>query len=219
MGGYPAIQVLVDDRERGGAAARALEAHPGVLLRYRRLRVGDFVVNGTLLVERKTLPDLVASIEDGRLFRQAAAMAGQPLRSALILEGRALDLGMKRQAIQGALLTVTLGFGIPVLRALDGAETAGLLVMAADQAGRAARGLHPRPGRRPGAKRRAQAWVLQGLPGVGPFRAERLLAAFGDVASILTADPAQLADVPGIGPGIAAGIAWVARERPPAYRG
>ncbi|MCU7905326.1 MAG: hypothetical protein KZQ76_05595 [Candidatus Thiodiazotropha sp. (ex Epidulcina cf. delphinae)] len=37
----------------------------------RRLEVGDYEVDGRFLVERKTLHDLITSIKDSRLFRQA----------------------------------------------------------------------------------------------------------------------------------------------------
>jgi ERCC4-type nuclease len=39
-----------------------------------------------LLFERKTLPDLVASIADGRLFKQALRLVNAKLPAAMILE-------------------------------------------------------------------------------------------------------------------------------------
>ena len=205
------VRVVVDDRERGCAAALALEAMPDVACECRRLDLGDYLVDGQLLVERKTLTDLVASITDGRLFRQAYALATHEARPLLILEGAAAeiaDCGMRREAIQGALVTVTVVWGVPVLRALDGAESARLMLYAARQLRRAATGMVFRPGRRPRGRKRAQLRVLLGLPGIGQKRAERLLDAFGTVAAVVTAGPKALRAVEGIGKDTAAGIRW-----------
>jgi ERCC4-type nuclease len=205
------VPVVVDDRERGGAAALALAAMPEVVCEVRRLDLGDYEVDGQLLVERKRLPDLVASIEDGRLFRQACRLARSTLRPLLLLEGSAAELAgcrMRREAIQGALITVSLVWGIPVLRAVDGAESARLMLFAARQLRRAAGGAVFRPGRRPRGKKRAQLRVLQGLPGVGKMRAERLLAAFGTVEAVMAATEPALREVEGIGAETAAGIRW-----------
>lgn len=137
-----------------------------------------------LLIERKPLPDLVASIKDGRLFGQAHRLAGWPLWKAFILEGTATDLagsGMRREAIQGALIALTLYLGILLLRSQDPTETAQLMLFAARQGRSMATGSVPRPGRRPRGKARIQARVLQGLPGgdcSGRSVCWRLLAAW-----------------------------------------
>jgi len=173
------------------------------------------------LVERKTLSDLVASIKDGRLFRQGCRLATSPLWTVLILEGTGKDLassGMRREAIQGALMTITLFLGIPLLRSMNLEETARLMVLAARQRRRFADGPLPRRGRRPRGKYRIQARVLQGLPGVGPERARRLLDRFGSLEAALTADVEQLASVRGIGKGTAEAIRWAVDEPAAFYR-
>lgn len=214
---YPGlpISILIDDRERGCAAAAGLEALPEFSCTYARLDVGDYLVDGKLVVERKTLRDFVASIEDGRIFRQAWRMAGSEWRPLLILEGRARELdgcGMRREAMQGALLTVSLIWGIPVLRSLGGSETAGLILFAARQLRRASRGVVFRPGRRPTGKRRAQLWILQGLPSVGPRRAEALLKRFQNVEAAMVADEAALMEIRSIAKKTAHGIRWAVSE-------
>lgn len=45
----------------------------------------------------------------------------------------------------------------------------------------------------------AKLYVLQGLPGIGPALAQRLLARFGSVERVITADEAALMQVRGIG--------------------
>jgi fanconi anemia group M protein len=43
------------------------------------------------------------------------------------------------------------------------------------------------------------AYLVEGLPGVGPRRARLLLAHFGTPAAVMCASPEELAQVPGIG--------------------
>jgi len=54
---------------------------------------------------------------------------------------------------------------------------------------------------------------LQGLPGVGPERAERLLDRFGSVEAAISASSDELQSVDGIGVNIADKIRWVVSER------
>ncbi len=141
------FSVVADDRESAGAVLAALRRRAGVQVRVERLPVGDYRVDEALLFERKTLLDLVASIKDGRLFTQGLRLANAPLRAALILEGRSQDLAesqMRREAIQGALVALTLFLGLPLLRSMDPEETASLILFAARQ-GRAVRGRHAAP--------------------------------------------------------------------------
>jgi ERCC4-type nuclease len=208
-------KIVVDDREAPGAVLEALRRDESVHLSVQRLPVGDYRVDDALLFERKTLPDLVASIKDGRLFAQGLRLTRAPLRAAIILEGRSQELAdsrMRREAIQGALVTLTLFLGIPLLRSMDPEETAGLILLAARQGRAHASGLLPRKGTRPRGKSRVQGRILQGLPGVGPERARRLLERFGTIEDVFTASADALASVPGIGKATAEAIRWAVEE-------
>jgi len=193
---------------------------PKVRVTVSRLKLGDYRVDGRLLVERKTLLDFALSVLDGRLFTQAARLAASGIPVALILEGKATDLAasrIRREALQGALVSVSLVFGIPVLRSVGPEETAKLMLYAANQLRAATTGALPRPGRRPKGKRRTQLALLQGLPGVGPRRARQLLDAFGTVEAVLRTDAAALEALPGIGQKTAQAIRWAVTEAAAEY--
>ena len=114
------IQVVIDDRGTNDTVVETLRSIPDVQVEIRRLALGDYEIDGRLLFERKTLADLSASITDGRLFQQACRLASSTLSKALILEGTSRDIpegGVRREAIQGALVHVTLFLGILILRA------------------------------------------------------------------------------------------------------
>ena len=210
------LRIIVDDRERAdGKVLTALAARDDVTVEIARLEVGDYRIERRVVVERKTAADFAASLIDGRLFQQAAALALAPERAVLALEGRDQewrDTGVRREALQGALITIGVFFGVAVLHADAPEETARLLVYLGRQARRTAQGGLPRPGYRPKGKRARQLFLLQGLPGVGPERAARLLERFGSVQAVVAASADDLATVDGIGEKTAAKMRWAVEE-------
>jgi ERCC4-type nuclease len=214
------IRIVADDREEAGGVIAELRARRDVALEVRRLPVGDYLVEERFAVERKTLADFACSVVDARLFKQAAALVQGARRAVLVLEGTAADLGAggaSRESLQGALITVSVFYGLAVLRARDAAETARLLVYLGRQAQRFASGSLPRPGYRPKGKRARQLFVLQGLPGIGPERAARLLERFGSVQAVAAASADDLASVDGLGETTATRIRWAMEESPGQY--
>lgn len=206
----PVIQIIADHRESGCGVIEALMAMPEVEVKVQTLPLGDYLADRSLLFERKTLIDLAASIVSGRFFSQACRMAERRKRPVWILEGTAKDLassGMSRESIQGAIITLTVILGIPVLRSLDPAETARLILYTGRQVRRAIPS-NPvyRQGYRPKGKRKRQIFILQGLPGIGPKRATDLLVKFGSVEAVMRASAEELEFVRGIGPTRAARI-------------
>jgi ERCC4-type nuclease len=57
-----------------------------------------------------------------------------------------------------------------------------------------------RYGRKPKRLATRRLFLLQGLPGVGPALASRLLQQLGSIRSVVTADIDTLQQVPGVGP-------------------
>jgi len=213
------VRVVADDREEKGGVIEALRGMEDVDVEVRRLTVGDFIVEERFAVERKTLADFAVSVVDARLFKQAAALVQGARRGVLVLEGTLTEpgaAGVSRESLQGALITVSVFYGLAVLRSRDPVETARLLLYLGRQSQRFAQGSLSRPGYRPKGKRARQLFVLQGLPGLGPGRAAKLLDHSGSVQAVAIAAAAELASVPGIGETTAAGIRWALEETPPA---
>jgi len=207
--------VLADDREAASPVPTALRQNPAVDLRFQRLSVGDYEVDHRCVFERKTLADFAGSLIDGRLFVQAQRLARLETPAAIILEGRGSQLAathVRREALQGAMISLSIIFHLPVLRALDSAETARLILYGAQQLRRHQWMESHRFGRRPKRKRRLQLHILQGLPSIGPRRAEQLLQQFGSVQAIMVATQERLEQVEGVGPKTAAAIRGVLNE-------
>lgn len=199
----PAV-IEVDDREARSGVAAALEALGGVTVHFCRLVAGDYCVAGRCVIERKTVADFAASLMDGRLFRQAAMLSRAEHATAVILEGRWSDLvgrSIRREALQGAMVSLSVVFALPVLRSLDPGETARLLLYAGQQLSRVTDGTAAvRRGFRPRGERRRRLFILEGFPGIGPRRAAQLLDRFGTVASVMQASEEDLLALPGMGP-------------------
>lgn len=215
------IPIIVDDREQQSPVVSALAEYEGVELSARRLTVGDYWVNQQLLFERKTLPDLMQSIIDGRLFRQAIRLASSDSSPILVLEGTHYDPeapAVSREAVQGALISISLILGIPVLRSLSSQETAWLMLCADKQVRRIIEGGIHRPGYRPKGRRKRQLFILQGLPGIGRDKAELLLEVFGSVEKVFTAGYEDLLEVKGIGRTTAQRIRDMVQEVASDYR-
>lgn len=200
----PPIVIEADDREARSGVAAALASLGGVSVRFRRLAAGDYCVAGRCVIERKTVADFAASVMDGRLFRQAARLNRGEHAAAVILEGRWSDLvgwSIRREALQGAMVSLSVVFALPVLRSLDAGETARLLLYAGQQLSRVTEGTAAvRHGFRPRGERRRRLFILEGLPGIGPRRAAQLLDRFGTVACVMQASEEDLLALPGMGP-------------------
>jgi len=206
------INIIADDRENKNDVINSLSGNENVDVTIQRLSKGDYQIEDRVIVERKTLKDFAVSIIDGRLFRQMVRLANSTSMGVLILEGTAgdiADLKMTRESIQGALITVSLILGIPVLRSKNPSETARLIVYIGRQIESMARGGIQRHGYRPKDRRRRQLYILQGLPGIGPEKAGRLLDRFGSVEAAISASNSDLLSVDGIGKSIADKIRWV----------
>jgi DNA excision repair protein ERCC-4 len=214
------INIIADDREHKSEVIKSLMDIENVEVCIRRLPMGDYQVENRVIVERKTLKDFAVSIIDGRLFKQMIRLANSTFTGVLILEGTVsdtVDMGMTRASMQGALITVSIILGIPVLRSKAPSETARLIVYIGRQIESLAGGGMQRHGYRPKTKRKRQLFILQGLPGVGPERAGRLLDNFGNVEAAISASSSELQTVDGIGKSIADKIKLAVSEEMKPY--
>ena len=214
------LSIVADDRERASGIPDLLCSYDELDLIVARLRSGDYLVDGSVLIERKTVSDLALSIIDTRLFKQAARLNKSSYRSAFIIEGSPSQLassGLTRESLQGALISLTLIFNIPVFRSLDKEETARILVYIARQLRHRGKGLYNRVKRKPKTQKARQLRILQTFPGIGKDRAQSLLRQFGSLEKCVTASRDELMKVDGIGRKTAEAIRGVVSEAKAPY--
>ncbi len=203
------VDIVADVRERPSETFAALESRCDVAMTVVTLEFGDYSVAGQVSFERKTADDLGRSIIDGRLFRQMSKLRRLADRPVLLVEGllpQTTPSGVPWRAVRGALVSVAVIFGVPVLMTECPHESAELIVAAARQLKRSTSLGYARPGYRPRGWRRRSLFILQGLPNVGPARAQALLDAFGSTGAVMAAGLESLASVDGIGEVVAASI-------------
>src|SRR2546428_4444591 len=158
--------------------------------------------DGGIVIERKMYADFAMSLTDGRLFPQAAALARSPHRAVVLLEGpkppRMPDV--HPHALKGAIVSLAVMWRLPVIQARSPEESLYVLQLLADQLARTEPGILQRYDRKPKRLASRKIYMLQGLPGVGPALANRLLLQFGSVERVITADRSMLVEARGIGP-------------------
>jgi DNA excision repair protein ERCC-4 len=196
------FRLVIDRRERQSRLSELAIASGIFDVEIKTLGSGDFIVENSILIERKSGADFLASIVDGRLFQQAAIMVRHPLRALFLLEGPD-DFGaggFHPHARLGACISLAATWGLPLISSRNPEESLVALRLLAEQAQAPARLQLHRPGYRPKRIHSRKSFILQGLPGVGPALAESLLKHFGSLQKVMSADSAQLRQVRGCGP-------------------
>lgn len=195
-------QLSVDHSERHSALLELARRCRAFDVRMVHLDTGDYLIDDQVLVERKTIGDFVASLVDGRLFPQTARLAHSSYRSLLMIEGpRSPSMpNVHPHAVEGAVVSLAAMWRLPVLHSPEPEHSLLILRLLADQVTRSHQPVLRRFGRKPKRHASRRLFVLQGLPGVGPALASRLLDHFGSIERVVSADASALAEVPGIGP-------------------
>lgn len=195
-------RVQVDHSERDAQLLERLRQSDGFEVRMVRLTIGDYLIDDEVLIERKTMADFSASLVDGRLFPQAARLARDSRRTLMLIEGppAALMPDVHPHAVQGALASLAAMWRLPVLHTVDAEDSLRVIRFLATQVDGSRERTLRRYARKPKRLASRRLFVLQGLPGVGPALAVRLISQLGSVRNVLTADINQLQQVRGVGP-------------------
>ena len=131
------FSLKIDYRERSSGIEKAIETNALPLIyEFTHLKTGDYLLENKIIIERKTIPDFLNSLKSGRLFNQAYRLAKSNTCSVIIIEGNKSSADkslMKRSAIQGSLVHLTIFLGIPVLRSNNIKETLKLFISIGNQ--------------------------------------------------------------------------------------
>jgi Fanconi anemia group M protein len=209
------VKVIVDYRERRSGIVELL-SQALVEVEVKPLKQGDFIINHSITIERKTGKDFIISLMNGRLFRQASRLKRFAQIPILLLEGNPYptDIPIAPSALKGAIISLNTHFYLPIIYSRHLNDTVNILKLIGSQQTRYRSGVLRRSGSPPKDHRNRQLYLLQGLPEVGPILAKRLLNHFGSVNSILNASEMELTAVPGVGQGVANAIVCVLRDTP-----
>jgi DNA excision repair protein ERCC-4 len=201
-------ELRVDPSEQHAALLDLARQCDDFDVRMEHLTVGDYCLDRGIVVERKTHADFAVSLVDGRLFPQAAKLARCPHRPIILIEGPrpARMPDVHPHALKGAIVSLAVMWRLPVLYARDPEDSLRILRCLADRLRSSDDGVLKRYDRKPKRLASCKLYMLQGLPGVGPALAHRLLQKFGSIERVVTADEAALMRVRGVGRQTAAHI-------------
>ena len=193
------INIIVDYREVPSKIPDILE-DLGADVKRKQLKTGDYIINNEIIVERKSKEDFILSIIQGRLFSQCARMKKSDKQIILLIEGNPYHTrhDIDRQAIKGALLSVSLCWQIPIIYSADVNDSAQMLIMAANQLLKE-NYTYFRNTKNPKNIKRKTVYFLQGLPAVGPVLAKALLDKFDSIENVILADEEELLTIEGLG--------------------
>jgi ERCC4-related helicase/ERCC4-type nuclease len=198
------VEIVVDQRELDAAIARDLSTREGVATRLETLAVGDYVVSDRVAVERKTVSDFLDTLTGGdrSLFEQVGDLSRHYARPVVLIEGGGLyeERNVHPDAIRGALASLSVDFGVSVLRTEDEGDTADLLAVLAgrEQTTRdRAVSVHGEKSAKTLAEQ--QEYVVGAIADIGPVTARSLLEHFGSVEAVMTAREEDLLEVDGVG--------------------
>lgn len=198
------VKIYVDNRERESEVPKYL-SEMGVVVIFKQLEVGDYVLAEKVVAERKSISDLVRSVFDGRLFDQLSRLAEHSRRFFLLVEGdinKVKLMTSNYRAVLSALYFSTIVSGVPVVFTEGPKHSAELLKYLASKLQESSFVLRTTKVSRSKPKEASlsewQLFVVSSLPGVGMKTAERLLRKFGSVKGVFNASLAELASVEGI---------------------
>ncbi len=207
------VDIIIDSREHSKHKEFLEEFRKrGLRVSVQPLPAGDFLLLAApgkqpLLVERKTVSDLLNSIRDNRvweqtkLLREAAEKDG--IQPFIVIEGWLGAVEKYRQwRIQSVLRvidTIILEYKVPVINTPNKRATIEWLIAKARSLGRVneKKAYRMRVEKKPMTLMERILYVAEGL--VGPKLAERLLEHFGTLKAIANASIKELMEVEGIG--------------------
>jgi len=194
------MKITVDYRERTSGLIDLLKGED-IQIEIKKVSYGDYIINDSITIERKTARDFLISIIDGRLFNQLSNLKRYCINPILLIEGNLFktDLSFDDMAIRGALISAQAIWYIPAIFSRTKEDTKDIIVMIGKQE-EACMGVVPlRGGYRPKRLKSKQLFILQGLPKVGPTMAKRLLKYFNSVSNVMNATVEDLMKIEGVG--------------------
>jgi len=198
------IKIIVDTREMNSWVVKRLFEF-GVEIETKMLKCGDFILSEEVGVERKNANDFLKSIIDGRIFKQAESLIDSFKKPLILIEGIEDIYHIRNihpNAIRGALSSLCVDFGIPIIYSKNEEDSAQYLYLIAKREQiQLKKEVNLRGERKPLGIKELQEYIVAGLPNVGIQIAKNLLSHFKTIEKIFTASEKELSKVKGVGKG------------------
>jgi Fanconi anemia group M protein len=206
------VLIFVDSRENN---IEEYFKQYGCEVQKKMLLCADFLVSDRVCIERKTVNDFIKSITDKRLFQQLKRMKEDFEKPILIIEGKESLYGsLQPNIIRGALSSITVDLGVPIIWTRDIADTAGIIYwMARREQIMEKRDNVLRNKKVPSTMAEKQEYLISSMPDISIVRAKALLEHFKTPEALFNASEEELRKVKGIGKKIAKNIRKVIEKK------
>lgn len=191
--------IVADHREKRSGLPDLLEKL-GFTIQFNQLEAGDYLIGERFIIERKTASDFILSVQSNRIFDQCRKLHQSHHFPLFLLEGNpySVEKTVSRNIVQGAMLAINAGWQIPILYGRDLNDSASMISKLIHQQIKRKRFFFHRTKTKYN-KASAQQIFVEGLPGIGSFKAEALLKKFENITQLVNASEKELSEVDGIG--------------------
>jgi Fanconi anemia group M protein len=147
------------------------------------LAYGDYQISNDIIFERKSFKDWEGSVIDGRIFEQAEGLRREFKTPVFILEGgpnyAARGHGkptLSKAALHSSYLSISTGFGIPIIPSANPTETANIIYQAARREGKTSIPIRVKTHKKGKTLMEQRREIFACFPGIGPKLATELAA-------------------------------------------
>lgn len=196
------VTIEIDHREPAGFEA-FLSQVENLTVERVHLPIGDFRVNGRIIIERKTVLDFAGSVQSGHVFDQAQRMGFEPdAIGVVVIEGDVFrqHTGMLASAVTGAITCLSFVQRMTVVNTISQEHTSYLLAKIAQHDRNGLGYALPLHKDKPTALIDAQRYLLEAVNGISGGLSDALLRHFGTAQAVFNASESELLKVKGIGP-------------------
>lgn len=192
--------VIYDSREVNCDVPLLLDNIPELTIEQKELHIGDYQISEDIIFERKTWDDLYSSIIAGRLFNQLKDLKNNFKKPCIILEGTPGELHSGQiNVVRSVLLSIALGFQVPIIPTIDDIETAQTIGRAVERLNRPSNRVIPLQHRpKPKDPLEQEQFIWESFPMIGPVLARDLTLLEGSLLSKL--NNIEVLSVPKFGP-------------------
>lgn len=196
------FSIVIDHRERKSGIQDILRDW-GIQISIETLQIGDFQISSKMCCERKSGKDFYSSLFDseGRLFKQAMNLSNAYEKPVWIVEGSIPSQPNSINSLLGALLSLSLDYGIHVLFSANILETARYLRLLCKREWEESRGRINiyRPKKPKDSVQKMQLYLVSSFPNWSGETAKRALELAKTPRNLFTFKPEDLRKIEGVG--------------------
>jgi len=182
-------KIIIDFRENNSLVPSELITL-GIKIETRELKIGDYQIKN-IIVERKTILDLISSLIDKRIFKQLEEIKKYP-NYLLIIEGNFENLENNR--IKGFLISCALKYKVPIIFSKNERDTANYLRLLLNKKEKV---FSLKEYRRASTPNQELEYVLESFPKIGPVTSKKLLNKFKSLKNIFNSSEKGLEEILG----------------------